>query len=170
MPAGTTTSIGTMKIAWYFGAIAIFEYLNIPQEQLTILAILMAIDFATWIGKQGRIDPAKITSYEMGIWFLKKIATLIAVLSIAFVFKGLWLEWGIYIKMILGVFIMAEWYSIIQNVYAIRTGKILPEYDVVSILLKSLGDYLKYRIEKSIKIATQNPFPVEEKKEKQTQE
>lgn len=53
---------------------------------------------------------------------------------------------------------MAEGYSTIQNVYAIRTGKVLPEYDVISLLLKSLGDYLRFRIEKAVKVATKDKF------------
>ena len=41
---------------------------------------------------------------------------------------------------------MAEGYSIIQNIYAFRTGKILPEYDVISTLLKKLGDFIILKI------------------------
>lgn len=33
---------------------------------------------------------------------------------------------------------MAEGYSTIQNIYAIRTGKILPEFDVISLLIKNI--------------------------------
>lgn len=50
------------------------------------------------------------------------------------------LEWG------LSILIMAEGYSIIQNIYAFRTGKILPEYDVISTLLKKLGDFIILKI------------------------
>ena len=43
---------------------------------------------------------------------------------------------------------MAEFYSIIQNVYAVRTGVILPEYDVISIALKRLTGAIQDFIEK----------------------
>jgi len=46
---------------------------------------------------------------------------------------------------------MAEGYSTIQNVYAIRTGKILPEFDVVSILIKGLGDFFKTKIDSLVR-------------------
>jgi hypothetical protein len=53
-----------------------------------------------------------------------------------------------YIQTVLSVLIMAEFYSIIQNVYAVRTGVILPEYDVISIALKKLTGFIQEFIEK----------------------
>ena len=53
-----------------------------------------------------------------------------------------------YIQTVLSVLIMAEFYSIIQNVYAVRTGIILPEYDVISIALKRLTGVIQDFIEK----------------------
>lgn len=53
-----------------------------------------------------------------------------------------------YVQTVLSVLIMAEFYSIIQNVYAVRTGIILPEYDVISIALKRLTGVIQDFIEK----------------------
>ena len=53
-----------------------------------------------------------------------------------------------YVQTVLSVLIMAEFYSIIQNVYAVRTGIILPEYDVISIALKRLTGVIQEFIEK----------------------
>jgi hypothetical protein len=53
-----------------------------------------------------------------------------------------------YIQTVLSVLIMAEFYSIIQNVYAVRTGVILPEYDAISIALKKLTYFIQGFIEK----------------------
>lgn len=47
----------------------------------------MIIDFITGVGKQYRINPKKITSHAAWIGAIKKIATLIAVFSIALIFK-----------------------------------------------------------------------------------
>lgn len=146
----TASAIGTLKIAWYLSAFALFEYLNIPQAQLGILAILMIVDFASGVGKQYRLDKSKITSHDGWLGAIKKVATLCAILTIALVFKGLEMDAGAYIKGALSIIIMAEGYSIIQNIYAIRTGNILPEFDVVSILLKSFSDFLKKRIETAV--------------------
>ena len=53
-----------------------------------------------------------------------------------------------YIQTVMSILIMAEFYSIIQNVYAVRTGVILPEYDVISIALKRLTGVIQDFIEK----------------------
>lgn len=71
--------------------------------------------------------------------------------TIAMVAKGVgipashFMEWG------LSILIMAEGYSVIQNVYAFRTGKVLPEYDVISIILKSMSKFLEDKLNNSIK-------------------
>jgi phage-related holin len=145
-----TSAVWTAKLVWYSGAAAIFSYLDIPQEQIAILGILMVIDFLTWVGKQYRIDPKKITSHDAWIWVIKKVATLISVLSVAFVLKGNHIDGDVYIGGILGILIMAEGYSVIQNVYAIRTGEILPEFDAISIILKGFSEFLKAKIESAI--------------------
>lgn len=48
----------------------------------------------------------------------------------------------------MSILIMAEFYSIIQNVYAVRTGIMLPEYDAISIALKRLTGFIQDFIEK----------------------
>ena len=53
-----------------------------------------------------------------------------------------------YIQTVMSILIMAEFYSIIQNVYAVRTGVILPEYDAISIALKRLTGVIQDFIEK----------------------
>jgi hypothetical protein len=46
--------------------------------------------------------------------------------------------------------IMAESYSILQNVYVIRTGQKITEYDVVSKVIKAAGDMIVAVIEKTL--------------------
>lgn len=153
----TTASawIGWLKTAWYIVSVWMFEYLAIPTEQLSILALLMFIDFITGVGKQFRIDPKEITSHLAWLWVMKKIATLVSVLSVALVFKGLSINEQRYVVGILSIFITAEGYSTLQNVYAIRTGKILPEFDVISIVLRNIGDFFKQKIEDMVKKGNQ---------------
>ncbi len=86
---------------------------------------------------------------------MKKVATLVSVLSVALVFKGLSINEQRYVVGILSIFITAEGYSTLQNVYAIRTGKILPEFDVISIVLKNIGEFFKQKIEDMVKKGNQ---------------
>ena len=93
---------------------------------------------------------------------MKKIAAVIAVMTVAIVFKDLGLDPKTYVSGALSIFIMVEAYSIMQNYYAIRTGVILPEYDVISMLIKAFMDFLRRKIEKIVKVTIEE----ESKKEK----
>jgi len=55
------------KTMGYIAGVTIFEYLQIPQEQLSILAILMVVDFVTGVAKQYRINPQGIESHKAWI-------------------------------------------------------------------------------------------------------
>jgi len=136
-----------IKTFGYAVSIFSFDYLGIPDKQLTILWTLMVIDVITGIAKAYGIDPRSITSHALGIWVLKKFLTVILVYTLALVGKGAnippahFMEWG------LSILIMAEWYSAIQNIYAVRTGKVLPEYDVISIILRKFSDFFKEKLD-----------------------
>ena len=60
-------SIGTLKTSGYIAMVAVFEYLQISQEQLGLLAVLMVADLLTGIAKQYRINPQEITSHAAWI-------------------------------------------------------------------------------------------------------
>jgi toxin secretion/phage lysis holin len=142
--------ISTLKFLGYFVGMLLFAYLDIPQEQLAILGGLMIIDFVSGVAKQWRVDPTKITSKRAWLGVITKSASLSAVLTIALIIKGLQLDTSFYLSAMIGLLIMAEGYSILQNIYAVRTGKILPEYDVVSVILKSISGIIKDKIEKTL--------------------
>lgn len=143
----TTVIVEWIKTFGYALSIFSFDYLGIPDKQLTILWVLMIIDVITGISKAYGVDPRSITSHALGVGVLKKFLTVILVYTLALVGKGVgippahFLEWG------LSILIMAEGYSSIQNIYAVRTGKVLPEYDVISIILKRLSEFLKEKLD-----------------------
>ena len=122
-PIIETGGIAYVKYFWYIIWIWLFEYLNIPQEQLTILSILMSIDLLTWILKQKRIDKSNITSYWIWQGVIKKILTIVLLLSIALMCKDLSLNTGTLLKRAFSTLIVAETYSITQNIYIYRTWK-----------------------------------------------
>lgn len=151
MPTGTTaTGITVAKTAGYVGSIWIFEYLDIPQTQVAILGILMVLDFVSGIGKQYVIDPRGITSDRAWLGAIKKVGTFVALFTVALVMKAMEMEADGYVKGLLAVFIAADGYSIIQNVYAIRTGQVLPEFDAISIVLKTVSEKIKDFIERGV--------------------
>lgn len=142
----TATIIEWFKTFWYFVAVFTFDFLEIPETQLSILGILMSIDVLTGISKVYKINPKLITSHDLAMGVLKKFLTVIIVYVIALVAKGVWIPASHFMEWGLSLLIMAEWYSVIQNVYAFRTGKILPEYDVISIILKRLSLFIEEKL------------------------
>ncbi len=72
----TSAWIAFVKTSWYVSAVALFQYLNVPTEQFSILASLMLIDFLTGVWKQFRIDRKEIKSHLAWLWLMKKTASL----------------------------------------------------------------------------------------------
>ena len=141
-------SIASIKTFWYIAVISILIYLNIPQESLWILGSLMVIDTITGIAKQYKVESIGITSRRMTTGIITKFVTLLCLLSGGLVINHFDLDPKYYIQTVMSILIMAEFYSIIQNVYAVRTGIMLPEYDAISIALKRLTWFIQDLIEK----------------------
>lgn len=140
----------TQKLIWYVWAVWIFEYLWIKEIWFYVLTILMITDTITWISKQFIINKNDITSHRMIRWILKKVFTIMFLFSFALMFKWLWYNWDSYINAVLSVLIVAEFYSITQNIYSFRTWKQITEYDAVSYILKYIWEQLIKVIEKHL--------------------
>ena len=141
-------TIASIKTFWYVAVTSILVYFNIPQEAFYILASLMFIDTITGIAKQYRVESIWLTSKRMSIWIMAKFVTLMFLFSGWLVINFFKIDPEYYIQTVMSILIMAEFYSIIQNVYAVRTGVILPEYDAISIALKRLTGVIQDFIEK----------------------
>ena len=141
-------SIATIKTFWYVAVTSVLVYFNIPQEAFYILASLMFIDTITGIAKQYRVESIWLTSKRMSIGIMAKFVTLMFLFSGWLVINFFKIDPEYYIQTVMSILIMAEFYSIIQNVYAVRTGVILPEYDAISIALKRLTGAIQDFIEK----------------------
>lgn len=134
------------KLLWYSVFASLFMYLNIPQEQLWLLAMLMIIDIITGMWKQFTIDPQQISSRALSLWVTKKFTVVLLFLSLAIAIKVLWLDPWTYVKAIISVLTVSEVYSTIQNVYTIRTWKHLPEFDIISLFIKWLWKTIQDRL------------------------
>jgi hypothetical protein len=109
----------------------------------------MIIDTLTGIAKQYKVESIGITSKRMTTGIVTKFVTFLCLLSGGLVINHFQdLDPKYYIQTVMSILIMAEFYSIIQNVYAVRTGVILPEYDAISIALKKLTGFIQEFIEK----------------------
>ena len=118
--------------------------------QFTILGVLMVIDFMAWISKQFIINPKDITSNRAWFGIMKKVWTLISIIAIWLILKWIWVDGEKYVVAFVSLLIMAEGYSVIQNIYTILTGKVVTEFDAVSLIFRKIGQMLQEIIEKSI--------------------
>ena len=143
----TTWAVAILKTTWYVVVATMFAYLDIKDTQMLILTIVMIIDFICGVCKQHTINRKEITSHKAWLWMFKKTTTLILVLSVALMFKWIWIDWSNYIEWMLGIFITAEVYSITRSIYAIRTWKIMPEYDVISLIIKRIWGMIIWMID-----------------------
>lgn len=78
----------------------------------------------------------KITSHAWTFGIVKKMLVLLVIGQLCVVLWLLGLDYSKLFNVLVPLLIAAEIYSTLQNVYAYRTGEILPEYDVVSKIIK----------------------------------
>ena len=115
---------------------SVLSSIHIPISAFLTLTILMAIDVVVGLGRSYRLQ-IPITSYRIKLGVISKLGVLLIVLSfgLAFTHSGLVIDdLKGYIQLTLWLFILSELYSIVSNVYAIKTGDNLPEVEVLSLI------------------------------------
>ena len=142
----------------YLCAAWFFNYLGLPHEQIKILAVLMVFDFITGVMKQYTLDRSKIESGRAWLGLMKKLTTFIFIFTIAFVLRSVDMLEQLYIKTILSAVIVAEAYSIIQNIYCFHTGKPVKEIDAVTLVLQKIGNTFEKLLNKLVD-AERDDFP-----------
>ena len=119
----------------YFPAILV----GLSGESFAILGVLMAIDTIFGIIKVGTIYGWRhISSYRMSSGILSKLTIILVPLLIAWAGKGAGMDLGFLAQSSLSLLCLAQLYSILGNVYSIRTGKEYVEFDAVSWVLRRL--------------------------------
>lgn len=124
---------------------SVLSSIHIPISAFYTLTILMLIDVVVGLGRSYRLQ-IPITSYRIKLGVISKLGVLLIVVSVglAFTYSGLVVEdLKEYIQLILCLFILSELYSIVSNVYAIKTGDNLPEVEVLSLLGKKLKNLME---------------------------
>lgn len=112
-------------------------YTGLPAEPAAILMVLMFIDFVAGISR-AHVLSEPITSHRMWVGALTKCGAITVPLVMALAAKGLGADFTWIVSWTVSVFILSETYSIIANIYAARTGILLPEFDAVSAVLKKV--------------------------------
>ena len=143
MSKGRTVVDETMNVFIWIGNALLglgawaLMYTGLPAEPAAILAVLMCIDFVSGVSR-ARALGEPVTSHRMKVGALTKCGVMTVPLVMALTAKGLGADFNWLVSWTVSVFILSETYSIIANVFAIRTGKIAPEWDAVSLILSKI--------------------------------
>lgn len=144
MEVASTTAAISVKV--YFNmammSFAIFlSYFNIEAEVFCTFAILLGIDYITGVWKAKALGHS-ITSNKMKYGLISKFSLILIPLVLALAAKGLQMEAHDILLVGMNILILSETYSIIGNIYSIRTKQELPEYDAVAMIGKKIRTVL----------------------------
>jgi putative effector of murein hydrolase LrgA (UPF0299 family) len=148
-----TSFFGQLKALMYplvVGIVAVLQYINIDANLILIYATLLGIDSVSgWI-KAWRIDPKSVKSSIAISGLMSKMIMLLVPVVIGLCVKALGQNSSWLVNVVFSVLTLAEAYSFLGNVYAIRTRKEVEEWDAVSAVLLGLKRILRKQIEKQL--------------------
>lgn len=133
-----------IKIVWNSFVIifsGILAYLEIAEEPFTIFALLLVIDYITGLSKAKTLGHS-ITSNKMKYGLISKFSLIIIPLVITMGAKALGADSHYLLNSGMYILILSEVYSIIGNIYSIRTGEEVPEYDALAMIGKQIRNIL----------------------------
>ena len=143
MPVKTTviTNISVLNL-FYLPCVPFLAYLSVPVEPIFILAILLGMDYFTGILKVFVLK-GHLRSYRAVAGMLTKASIVLLVLALAFMAKGLGLDFKLYLSLLISALIISETYSIIGNVYSIVSREEIEEFDAVAMVIKRLRFFIE---------------------------
>lgn len=133
---------------WKLTTLAIyipFAYLGqmfmLDSEALFAYALLLLIDTFTGFAKTISLGQSP-TSRRLIVGVISKISMLIIPIVLALGAKGIGKDFSPLIDTVIYVLILSEIYSIIANIYTIKTRKTVEEFDAISLILRRIRTLL----------------------------
>lgn len=139
-----TEGFATLKLIYNMIAVmiaSIFTWLGLDGEVFMVFAVMLAFDYVSGVGKAHRLGHS-ITSQKMKYGVISKFSLLLIPLAFALAAKGVKIDGEDVFYVGMNILIISELYSIIGNVYAIKTKEELPEYDAVASLGRKIRTIL----------------------------
>lgn len=121
---------------------SLISTLGLDVNKLFILSFLMFLDLTTGATK-AYLSKEPITSSRLSAGILSKIMLLIIPLTIALMAKGVDMDLVWLVSFTVSILIVAEAYSVVGNIYTIKTGETVKEIDAVSAIVKALRRVLE---------------------------
>ncbi len=130
----------------------IFTYTGVNQEVFTILSILMILDIISGLAKAIIVKKHKPTSSRFVVGIISKLLVLTIPMVLGLSSKwilGIDMRW--FINIILSMLVLAETYSVLQNIISVRQRKEIQEYDALTGVLNFILAQVKNTIENTLK-------------------
>ncbi len=146
MTPTTTISIwAAIKNTTYAAVFMVsLDFLGITPISVEMLAVLIFVDVVCGVVKAATIggwQSIKSSVLERGV--IAKVLIVMAPVSLAVAGKGVGIPLGMLAQSAINVLLFSEAYSIVGNIYAIKTGKEKVEFDAIAYVLNGLKNLLK---------------------------
>jgi len=115
----------------------VLVWAGIDGEVFLILTILLIIDFVSGIWKAHTLEQS-VTSNKMKYGIISKLSLLLIPVIVGLGIKAIGADAHPLLLGSMNMLILSEIYSVIGNIYCVRTGQELPEFDVLSSIAKSI--------------------------------
>jgi phage-related holin len=117
----------------------------------------MVIDTISGVLKTLKLDFKKFDFKKLLWGLISKLGILIVPLVVALLFKGIGQDFGLGVMMIVKILIVSEFISSIGNIYTVKTGVVVKDIDIFTMLFKFLrSSALKY-VSRHTKIEDDEP-------------
>lgn len=119
--------------------------LGLSTQSYIILGVFMIVDTFTGVCRAGVVGGWRsVTSFKLTSGVISKLTVVLVPLLLVWTGKGLGLDITWFASSVLGMLILAQLYSIMGNIYAIRIRQDVHEFDAIAWVLNRV----KYAIEK----------------------
>ena len=129
--------------------VSLFSYLQLDQEMFVIYSVLLFIDYFTGLIRWIMHKNLKSKTAIAGI--VSKMVLILLVFSVGLMWVLMHQDMKTMMSWLITALALAELYSIVWNIYEIRTGKKATEYDAITAVLSFILEKIKLAVEKIIK-------------------
>ncbi|ATU04919.1 hypothetical protein BKN14_00475 [Candidatus Gracilibacteria bacterium HOT-871] len=129
--------------------VSLFSYLQLDQEMFVIYSVLLFIDYFTGLIRGIMHKNLKSKTAIAGI--VSKMVLILLVFSVGLMGVLMHQDMKTMMSGLITALALAELYSIVGNIYEIRTGKKATEYDAITAVLSFILEKIKVAVEKIIK-------------------
>lgn len=113
--------------------------LGIQYDAVAAFGLLMIFDVFTGILASAKVNGVRsITSKRLAFGVISKLLLLLIPLSIALAGRAVGQDFLSVVHSAIFVLAVAEAYSIIGNIYTVKSGERVPEFDAISVVLKKV--------------------------------